>query len=159
MRLGKKSILALAAIGVVLAGIAAFGLSLINQKPQGRFGIYLLQNNQPVISDEDIVWYNKTSHEMKLTEAGLGKLQALTIPVRGLPFVIKLDGKEVYNGSFWVPVSSVSCNGIVIEIWQDQSDIVEIKKGYPSTEFYTGNDPRNNYGLLEYFREKGKLTQ
>lgn len=159
MRLDKKSIFALFVVDALFLGIATSGLFLLSQEPQGRFGIYLSQNNQLVITDEDVVWYNKSSHEMKLTEEGLGKLEALTVSVYGTPFVIKLNGKEVYHGSFWTPMSSVSCNGIVIEIFRDQNTIVEIQRGYPSSEFFVGTDPRNNSEMLRYFREMGKLTQ
>jgi hypothetical protein len=158
MRLGKKSILAFIA-GIFFVGFVSFGLFISSQKSQGKFGIYLLQNDQLVITDEDMVWYNKTSYQMRLTEDGLSKLEALTVPVHGVPFVAKLSGEEVYNGSFWTPISSVPYNGLVIEILRDNNTIVEIQRGYPSSEFFAGTDPRNNSELLEYFQEIGKLTQ
>jgi hypothetical protein len=81
------------------------------------------------------------------------------VPVHGAPLVAKLSGEEVYNGSFWPPISSVPYYGIVIEIFRDNNTIVEIQRGYPSTEFFAGIDLRNNSELLEYFQELDKLTQ
>jgi len=119
METGRKSMIALLAVGALLIVIAASILFLLDQEPQG-FGIYLSQNNQVVIADEDVVWYNKSSHEMILTEEGKNKLEALTVDVYGTPFTVKLNGKEIYSGSFWTPISSVSRSGIVIEIFRDQ---------------------------------------
>ena len=159
MRLNKKSIFVLFAIGVLLMGIAVYGLFFLIQEPQGKFGIYLSDKDQPVISGKDIVWYNKSSHEMKLTEEGLGKLEALAVSVYGTPFVIKLNGIEIYNGSFWTPISSISFHGIVIEIFRDQNTILKIQKGYPSSGFFVGTDPRDNSEVLDYFQRIGKLIQ
>ena len=159
MRFSKKVLFAFCAVGTLLIGIVAVGLFLSTQKPQGRFGVYLSQNNQVVLTDEDIFWYNKSSHQMKLTEEGKNKLEALTIELRGTPFTMRLKGREIYNGSFMTPVSSFSCSGIVIEVWQDQETVVKIENGYPSSQLFTGTDPRDNSELLEYFQKMGKLTQ
>jgi hypothetical protein len=160
MRLSKKSIFALLAVCLLLTGIAAAVLFFSSQTPQERFGIYLSQSNQLVISDKDIVCYNQSSHEMTLTEEGIGKLDALTVPVRGTPFVVRLNGKEVYNGSFWTPISSISCDGIVVEVFRDHNAIVKIQRGYPSSDFASpGADPRNSPEIMGYFQKIGKLTQ
>jgi hypothetical protein len=70
-----------------------------------------------------------------------------------------MNGKELYNGSFWTPISSMSSSGIVIEVWRDQNTVVKIENGYPSSQFFKGTDPRNNPELLEHFQETGKLAQ
>lgn len=66
MRIDRKLILALFVVGTITIGVAVSVAFLLDQKLQG-FGIYLSENNQVVITDEDVVWYNKSSHEMKLT--------------------------------------------------------------------------------------------
>ena len=38
------------------------------QVSKAKFGIYLSENDELVISDKDIIWYNLTSHEIKLDE-------------------------------------------------------------------------------------------
>jgi hypothetical protein len=159
MRLSKKSIFAVVVIGLILIGIGVFGLFLLNQEPHGGFGIYVSGNNQLIISDRDIVWYNWTSHEIKLTAEGVGKIEALKVPMSGTPFVIKLNDKEIYNGSFWVSISSISYSGIVINTLEIQNNIVKIEKGYPSSGFFKGTDPRNNSEIFDYFQKIGKLVQ
>jgi hypothetical protein len=49
-------------IGIILAG-AWFSIM-----PIERFGIYLQSSNEPVITDEDIVWYEPYFCRIKLTE-------------------------------------------------------------------------------------------
>ncbi|MBS7648457.1 MAG: hypothetical protein QXK89_02280 [Candidatus Bathyarchaeia archaeon] len=155
MRLSKKKVV-LSVIVLLLAGISIVGWLFLSQQPQEGFGIYL-ESNKLVISDEDIVSYNKTSHEIKLTARGVEKIKALKVPMTGSPFVIKINGKEIYNGSFWVSLSSLSYSGIVIDTLKIQDNTIKIEKGYPSPEFFKGSDPRNNSEIFDYFQKKGKL--
>ncbi|MEM2931099.1 MAG: hypothetical protein QW797_09625 [Thermoproteota archaeon] len=141
-----------------LAGVTIVGQLFFSQQPQRGFGIYLSESDELVISDEDIVWYNKTSHEIRLTAGGVEKIKALRVPVTGIPFVIKIDGKKIYDGSFWVSISSLSYSGIVIDTLKIQDDTIKIEKGYPSPEFFEGVDPRNNSEVLDHFQKIGKLV-
>ena len=70
------------------------------QISKGVFGIYLLENNELVISDEDVVWYNRTSHEIKLSTEGVRKIEALQVSLYGSPFVVRINGERIYNGTF-----------------------------------------------------------
>jgi hypothetical protein len=158
MRLSKKSICVVFVISLLFTGVFVLGLFFLEQEPQGSFGIYLSGNNQLVISDRNIVWYNWASHEIKLTDEGLGKVEALKVPVSGTPFMIKLNGKEIYNGSFWVSISSISYSGIVINTLEIQNNTMKIEKGYPSSGFFEGTDPRNNSDIHYYFQKIGKLV-
>lgn len=151
-------VLVLTFIGVA-AVVGWFIISHQSQVSKESFGIYLLEDNKLVISDEDIVWYNKTSHEIKLTQYGVEKIRAIEVPVSGRPFVIKLSDKEIYNGSFWASFSSMSYSGIVIDVLKIQNNIIKIEKGYPTPEFFEGKDPRNNSEIFDYFQKIGKLTQ
>ncbi len=157
MRLNKE--LALGVIIPLLIGIAIVGWLFLSHQPQEGFGIYLLDSNELVISDEDIVSYNITSHEIKLTAGGAEKIRALKVPVTGSPFVIKINGKAIYNGSFWVSFSSLSYSGIVIDILKIQDNSIKIEKGYPSPEFFKGTDPRNSPEIYDYFRKLVKLVE
>ena len=152
-------------IGLVIlfVGIAVVGgwfiLGNQLQISKERFGIYLLENDELVISDKDIIFYNKTSHEVKLTEEGVKKVKALRVPVSGRPFVIKLDGEEIYGGSFWISFSSLAYSGIVIDTLMIENNTIKIEKGYPSSEFFEGVDPRDNSEIFDYFEKVGKLTE
>ena len=74
-----------------------------------------MENNELVISDNEIVWYDKTSYQIKLTEEGVKRISLLEVSVTGSPFVARIDGEEIYTGSFWVSFSSLSYSGIVID--------------------------------------------
>jgi len=119
------------------------------------FGIYLLESGELVISDLEIVSYNKTSHEIKLTDAGVEKIEGLQMPLNGAGFVIKVEGEEIYCGAFWSPISSLPYHGVVIEILVINNS-VKIDAGYPSSQFQ-GEDPRDNPKVFDYLEKVGKL--
>lgn len=140
-----------------LSMFAIGGRFILNNRSKEGFGIHLLENDIPVISDRDIVSYNKSSHEIKLTEVGGEKINALKMPVYGRPFVTKVNEKEIYNGSFWTPISSMSCSGVVIQI-VIRNDAIKIEMGYPTSQFEE-KDPRDDPRILDYFQRVGKLVQ
>ena len=140
-----------------LAAITASYLLLSFLKPSdGGFSVYLLGSDELVISDLDIISYNKTSHEMKLTEAGVSRIEGLQVPLNGAGFAIRVEGEEIYRGAFWSPVSSLPYHGVVIETVVNDNT-VKIEAGYPSSHFQ-GEDPRNNPEIFDYLNRVGKLT-
>lgn len=142
---------------IVFAVVTVYWLFLSHQA-NGSFGIFLLENNKQVLSDEDIVWYNLTSHEIKLTQAGAAKIENLSVPVYGSQFAAKLDDKVIYNGTFMTPISSVSIPPSVIVIeTQFQNCTIRVQIGYPSTQ-PTGEDPRINSELFSHFQYINKLV-
>jgi len=68
--------------------------------------------------------------------------------------VVKLSGREIYNGSFWSPISSVPPPGIAIDIFVQDNSIKIIKP-----EFLQGVDPRNNSEIFDHFEGAAKLTR
>jgi hypothetical protein len=157
MILSKKS----ASVVVILTfiGISVAGCFLLSNQFQGSFGIYLLENNKLVISEEDIVWYNRTSHEIKLTELGVKKIEGLQVSVYGSPFVIKINGEKIYNGSFVTPISPISSPpSEVVIVTLVQNNVINIQMGYPPSQF-EAEDPRNNPKIFDYFQNIKKLVQ
>ena len=157
MMLSNK--LALLVVILTFIGISVAAWFLLSHQFQGSFGIYLLKNNEIVISEEDIVWYNRTSHEIKLTELGVKKIEDLQVSLHGSPFVMKINGETVYNGFFATPISSISLppSDVVIETLV-QNNIVKIQMGYPPSQF-VGEDPRNNPKIFDYFQRINKIVQ
>ena len=157
----RRRFLKHAATGSVVAIVvfAVAGYFLLSHQLQGSFGIYLLENNTLVISDEDIVWYSRTSHEIRLTELGVKKIEGLQVSVYGSPFVIKINGEKIYNGSFVTPISSIPQppSEVVIETLV-QNNTIKIKMGYPPSQF-GAEDPRNNPKIFDYFQNIKKLIQ
>jgi len=156
----KNLLIALVIVGIICVFVG-FIISNQLQSSKERFGLYLLENDELVISDKNIISYNRTSHEIRLDEEGVKKIKTLHLYQK--PFAIKLDGKEVYNGSFWSNISSIPYSGIVIvdilAVQYGVTDSIRIDKGYPSSEFFEGIDPRNNSEIFDYFEKVGKLTQ
>jgi len=141
--------------------VVAIGLYLIYRSgvSSEEFGIYLLENNELVISDNEIVWYDKTSYQIKMTEEGIKKISSLEVSVTGNPFVARIDGQEIYTGSFWVSFSSLSYSGIVIDSLRIQNNTLRIDLGYPSSQFFEGVDNRNDPRILDHFQKLSKLRQ
>ena len=152
-----KTTLVILAIAVVVVAAIFYFTSQLSGSME-RFGIYLLKNNELVISDEEIVWYDKNSYEIKLTDEGIEKIRTLKVGSYGEPFVVKIGNQEIYDGSFWTPISSVPCHGIVIETLVNTTDnTIKLEKGYPSSDFFEGIDPRNDPRILDHFQKLGKL--
>ena len=99
-----------------------------------------------------------TSHEIKLTQAGADKIEALHLSVFGSQFMVKIGGKEIYNGTFMTPISSLTPppSDVVIETLI-QDNTIRIQIGYPPMQ-PTGKDPRINSELLSHFQDINKLV-
>ena len=157
MILSKKS--ALLVVILTFIGISVATWFLLSHQSRGSFGIYLLENNKLVISEEDIIWYNRTSHEIKLTESGVKKIEDLQVSLHGSPFEVKINGETIYNGYFVTPISSISVppSEVVIETLV-QNNIIKIQMDYPPSQF-VGEDPRNNPKIFDYFQNIKKIVQ
>ena len=114
---------------------------------------------QPIISIGDIITYNAQTHEIKLTASAYEHIISLEVPVRGKSFMVCVDKKPIYWGAFWIPVSSISFDGVTI--WKPLSSqelkVIALELGYPSSSFYSGEDPRNNPEVLNSLKQAGKL--
>jgi len=157
----RRRFLKHAAVGSVVAivGFAVAGYFLLSHQSQGCFGIYLTESNKLVISDEDIVWYNRTSHEIRLTELGVKNIEGLQVSVYGNPFAAKIGGVQIYNGLFVTPISSISQppSEVVIETVV-HNNTIKIQMGYPPSQF-GAEDPRNNSKIFDCFQSIKKLVQ
>jgi hypothetical protein len=161
-------------IGCILIIVIIYGSYIANTKSEG-FAIYLTREDippahmealshvnlldQPIISVKDIITYNAQTHEMKLTPIAYDRIYELDIPVEGKSFMVCIDKEPKYWGAFWTPISSLSFDGVTI--WKPYSTqepkIIVLELGYPSSSFYTGEDPRNNRKVLESLEKDSKL--
>ncbi|MCD4737911.1 MAG: DUF4830 domain-containing protein [Anaerolineae bacterium] len=116
-------------------------------------------SDQPIISLDDIVTYSKNTHEIELAPAACERIRSLEVPVRGVPFVACVDRQPIYGGAFWVGYSSVSFNGIAINVLScDQSHRIRIQLGYPeSPELFVGEDYRADRRILQSLAAVDKL--
>jgi hypothetical protein len=115
---------------------------------------------QPVIAMNDIVSYNAKIHEIMLTTEAFDRISSLEVPVRGRSFVVCVDRNPIYWGAFWTPISSMSFDGVTImkPLGSQDSKIIKLEAGYPSSSFYRGEDPRNNAEVMGLLEQAGKLT-
>jgi hypothetical protein len=139
---------------------------------KGRFELFLVKTPhtelekieleaKPLLTDGDVTSYDWQTHSMVLTKDAKARLpKAREIGVRGLGFVIVVDGKRLYRGSFWTSFSSIGCPTPVILLDQDDAGyVLRIRRAYPSDEFAAGPDPRGDERLLQVLRELGKLAR
>ena len=142
-----------------------------------RFAIYLTEDDvspaklsilshvdiaeQPIIDVNDVVSYNANTHEITLTPDAFERVFTLQVPVSGKSFAVCVDKQPIYCGAFWTPISSISFDGVTI--WQpfgsQESKVVRLELGYPSSSFYGGGDPRVNPRIFNSLEQAGKLVR
>ena len=115
---------------------------------------------QPIIAMNDIVIYNANTHEITLASNAFHRISRLEVPVTGKSFVVCVDKNPIYCGAFWTPISSISFDGVTI--WKplntQESKVIRLELGYPSSSFYEGEDPRNTPEIIKSLKQAGKLV-
>ena len=133
---------------------------IISASPEktGEFGIFLVENDELVISEREIIVYNGSSHEIILTEEGTKRIEDLSssVPLDGTRFVLRIKGEDIYGGLFWSPISSLPCSEVVIQTLV-RDNTIQIEAGYPHSDFQ-GEDPRGNSKVFNYFMSVEKLA-
>jgi hypothetical protein len=115
--------------------------------------------DQPIISIEDVITYNAQTHEIKLTDEAFERIYQLDVSTGGKSFIVCVNKAPIYWGAFWVLWSSMSFDGVTI--WMppifEGPNVIRLELGYPSSELYTGEDPRSNPIVIESLEQAGKL--
>jgi len=150
------------------------------QEPSGAFELFLVASPQmsgadldnydldelplaeePILSTEDIVNYLWDEHMINVSEEAYKKLLAIFsqgIPMSGVPFVIVSNDVRIYAGAFWSPASSLPFDGVMIRQPFDPAGApLIISLGYPTSEFFTGEDPRSDQRLKQALQEAGLI--
>jgi hypothetical protein len=62
-------------------------------------------SSEPLIVTKDILVYNWRTHEMVLSEDAWTRInhqvKMAALGAKGIPFVVSVDGKPIYEGRFW----------------------------------------------------------
>jgi len=115
----------------------------------------------PILSLADITAYTWETHEMELTPSAYERIAQLQVSISngtGLPFVICVGSERVYSGAFWTSYSSAVFGGIVIDVYPaEKYRPIRIQLGYPSEEWFTGEDLRSDPRIFRSLEEAGKL--
>ena len=115
--------------------------------------------DQPIISIIDVITYNAQTHEIRITENAFNRIADLEVPVQGKSFLVCVDKAPIYWGAFWTPISSMSFDGVTIwkPLGSQEPKVITLELGYPSSSFYSGEDPRNNTAVMKSLEQASKL--
>jgi hypothetical protein len=153
---------------IVLVLIAALWIfrSYLSQPSEAGFNLISLKDNALLISDADVLSYNWTSQEMFLTDGASQRLNRLGDNLYSYTdgFVIKIDGKETYQGVFRSPTMSAIPEPPKISIMfpsmlfpADTTNNHAVRMFYPSFQ-PPADQPEKNSKLSQLFEEINKLT-
>jgi hypothetical protein len=115
----------------------------------------------PILTQSDIVAYDWDTHQMELTSGAYEKLAGLedrTVSEGGLGFVACVGDERIYTGAFWSSLSSAVFPGPVIDVHGAAlAQPLTIQLGYPSEEWFTGIDARDDGRIRQSLQKTGKL--
>jgi hypothetical protein len=162
-------------LGILVSSICATSEGIVTPSNDEGFAIYLTKQDippaqmealshvdiaeRPIITLSDIITYDAQEHELRLTASAFERISQLDVPTGGKSFIVCVDERPIYWGAFWVLWSSLSFDGVTI--WMPLGmygpDVIRLQLGYPSSELYTGEDPRSNPVVIESLEQAGKL--
>jgi hypothetical protein len=151
---------------VAESSVAVFDVYLVEEEisPQQMRNINLAElqlEETPLLSVDDIVAYRWETHEMELSDSASKRLAQLerSIPLgAGVPFVVCAGGEPIYSGALWTSYSSATYDGMVIDVHPaGLGEPVSIQMGYPTPEWFTGEDLRSDPRIHRALEEAGKL--
>jgi hypothetical protein len=119
-----------------------------------------------LIATDQILAYEWASHKLTLKPGVRKKLyeKLKGVLATGQTFVVAVGGKKVYEGTWKSVISSSSCATAVIVLDEGVyepkllgEDQIRINLGYPSPNFFKGEDPRGNPLIKAALKASGKL--
>jgi len=99
----------------------------------------------PFLESNDIKSFDWKANKILLNDSGIAKLEKLEVPLRGLAFVLNINGNNIYGGWFWNKYSSHGCDRVWT--WQNPREkSLNLKFGLGG--FKCGTDPRTDEKLI-----------
>jgi hypothetical protein len=128
------------------------------------------EHGNVLIAADKIASYHWSTHTITLEPGERAKLDAVlkkqaTRLNAGVPFAITVGGKTVYAGKITFIESSFSIDAPVIVMGINiidpkmNADQLRIQLGYPTRQFFRGEDPRGDGRLRAALRASGKLAK
>lgn len=122
---------------------------------------------EAIILEESPFWtadsfeeYHCPNHEFKLTAKATAAIPK-TEDVRGIPFVLKVSGKNIYLGAFFSFFSNEVFPNPVVEntLAAPIGNIWKLYRAYPHDGFGQGLDPRVTPEFMSELQGRGKLIE
>ncbi len=125
----------------------------------------VLVANDPLITYDDIESYAPATYILRLKPSAIPKLQTIAgdIPLSGKPFALVVDGRVLYYGVFFSPISSLSAAYPFITLDKNalsgSSSSINFIVGFRNSVPLTPERPdlRNAGLLLDRLRSDNKL--
>lgn len=154
----RKVAIGLAVFVAVVAGISWLNASWTNK---AGFVVTLVSNGGTLISDQDVTFYNATSHQFGLTAGCVARLGGLDLYHKA--FDLSLDGRFLGNGSFWASMDSMpppkGLSFLDIRAIQDGSSTSAwMEACYPSGYYPNCTTPSFFGDIAAHFQSLGKLV-
>ena len=173
---------------LTLISVTIFCQMVFGQKtsPKG-FAIYLLPQSvktnrlkaidlkklkptgTPVITESDIRYYQKESHEFRVDNLAANRIKKINDQGGTRAFAVFVGDQAIYTGAFWKSILSQSFDGILINTfkavgnrpynWQSEYPILTLETGYPSPSYFKGEDFRSDARIFKALEEAGKLYE
>jgi DNA-binding transcriptional MerR regulator len=103
--------------------------------------------SEPFLNENDIEKFDWNSSKIYLSQSGIKKLKNQEIPLRGLAFIIKIKGNNIYGGWFWNMFSSFGCDR-VFSYPDKNAKENELDLEFGLGGFKCGKDPRTDEKLV-----------
>ncbi len=113
----------------------------------------------PLISESDIISYDRRSHSLFLNPISCEKLDALKT---GTILFICVDNMPIYCAALWHGGMAIGYQGVVIlrdRYWNSRKCSIQIQCGYPTIKVFSGVDLRDDPKILDALRAAGKLKE
>lgn len=123
------------------------------------------EDGAALFTSDEIIKYDWASHTLTVDSLAAKKLSKdfFTRVVSGAPFQVEVGEEVVYRGTITTQFSSRSFDTPVILIDPARQSAqptvrLRIQLGYPSEEFFKGQDPRGDERLRTALEKSGKLV-
>jgi len=113
--------------------------------------IYFKINDSIFAKAADIEFYDTLNHTVQFKLDKRLTIESLKIPANGLSFSVFVNREKIFDGKFFSPESSYSCDCIVLfrTIPDNALPPLNLNLGYPAEKFFTGTDKRNDKRIIE----------
>jgi hypothetical protein len=108
-----------------------------------------------VITARDFIWFDpiKLEFELKPKAAGLLRRNAKNW------FIVSIDRNALFASRLWLPIYSQPADHVVFIELLDRKNVFEIRLGYPTREYYSGEDFKSEKRLTEAVIRANILTR